>query len=144
MGEVREELIDLVMRETTDEITADGWETRGSPNVLVQGCRHIRGNASLGYDDPEDAARKFAGLIVDAILAALPSLSQGVEDGWVLVPREPTAAMLRAGQVAGDNRYWSWRGLGVRPAGTGLDGMTSIVSNAYRAMLAALPQQQGD
>jgi len=63
-----------------------------------------------------------------------------VPDGWVLVPREPTEAMQKAGQAAADDMLWRWKGLGERPDGTGLDGMTACVSDAYRAMLSASPK----
>ena len=79
----RDELIALIMRETTDEIVADGWNKLGQPNVLVQGCRFIRGVNGRGYEDPEDAARKFAGFIADALLATLQP-SAGASTGEVL------------------------------------------------------------
>jgi hypothetical protein len=70
----RDVLIELIMRETTDAIVADGWENLGNPNVLVQGCRYIRRrgyrtNPTDGYENPEEAAKKFAGIIADSILA---------------------------------------------------------------------------
>lgn len=72
----REALIEIIMRETTDEIVADGWDVLGRPNVLVQGCKFIRRNIRTdpteGYADPDDAAKRFAGLIADAILAPRP------------------------------------------------------------------------
>lgn len=70
----RETLIEIIMRETTDKIVADGWDHLGSPNVLVQGCKFIRRNAPPspeGYADPTGAARNFAGFVADAILALL-------------------------------------------------------------------------
>lgn len=69
LGLSRDDLIALVMRETTDEIVADGWNKLGRPNVLVQGCRFVRGDGQRGYEDPEAAALGFAGFIADAILA---------------------------------------------------------------------------
>lgn len=73
----RETLIDLILRETTDNIVADGWEQLGKPNILVQGCRYVRNDPKLGYLDPEEAARKFAGFIADGFLALLPQ-----REGW--------------------------------------------------------------
>jgi hypothetical protein len=67
----RQALIDIIVRETTDEITSDGIPIL-TPNVLVQGCTFIQGPNRDGYDDPEAAALNFAGLIADAILAAQP------------------------------------------------------------------------
>ncbi|MCW2194976.1 hypothetical protein AB7M45_007749 [Bradyrhizobium elkanii] len=70
----RDALIDIIMRETTDQIVADGWEKLGRPNVLVQGCmfirRGVRTDPTDGYVDPDAAAKKFAGFIADAILSA--------------------------------------------------------------------------
>jgi len=76
-----------------------------------------------------------------AMRAALALLPGGVvPDGYVLVPRELTEAMQKAGQAAADDMLWRWKGLGERPDGTGLDGMTACVSDAYRAMLSASPK----
>jgi hypothetical protein len=69
----RDVLIDLIMRETTDEIVADEWDKLGSPNILVQGCRYVRNDPKRGYVDPESAARKFASLIADALIAHVSS-----------------------------------------------------------------------
>lgn len=69
----KEALVELIMRETTDDIVADGWERLGKPNVLVQGCKFIRRtlrtDATEGYQDPNEAARKFARFIAEAIIA---------------------------------------------------------------------------
>ena len=73
--------------------------------------------------------------------AALALLPGGVPDGYMLVPREPTEAMIRSGQGAADDKYWLWRGLGERPVGSGLDGMALYVDAAYRAMLSASPKE---
>ncbi|MBP7973264.1 MAG: hypothetical protein KAZ48_10725 [Candidatus Nanopelagicales bacterium] len=74
--------------------------------------------------------------------AALALLPGGmVPDGYVLVPREPTEAMVKSGQRAADDKYWLWRGLGERPVGSGLDGMALYVDAAYRAMLSASPKE---
>ena len=79
---------------------------------------------------------------IAAMRAALALLPGGVvPDGYVLVPKEPTEAMQRAGQAAADDMLWRWKGLGERPDGTGLDGMTACVSDAYRAMLSASPKE---
>ena len=86
----REEIIEIVMRETTDEVVADGWDKLGKPNVLVQGCRYIRGHAP-GYENPEEAAHQFAGYITDAILAKL-SASQGVNAVGAAEAAGPMAA----------------------------------------------------
>lgn len=70
----KDAMIDIIMRETTDKIVADGWDHIGSPNVLVQGCKFIRRaahNSPEGYANPTDAAKNFAGFIADAILATL-------------------------------------------------------------------------
>ena len=72
----RDALIDIIMRETTDEITSDGIPIL-RPNVLVQGCAFIQGKNLDGYENPEDAARKFAGFVADAILAALTPAEGG-------------------------------------------------------------------
>lgn len=64
----RDQLVEIIMRETTDRITADGSPI-GAPNVLVQGCRYVRGHQP-GYENPEEAARTFAGFIADAVLTA--------------------------------------------------------------------------
>lgn len=66
-----DQLVEIIMRETTDTITADGSPI-GSPNVLVQGCRYVRGHQP-GYEQPEEAARAFAGFIADAMLTAFAS-----------------------------------------------------------------------
>lgn len=67
----REELIALIMEETTDGITPVG----GRPNVLIQGCKFIRrqyrDSATDGYENPEEAAGKFAGFIADRVLKRL-------------------------------------------------------------------------
>lgn len=76
-----------------------------------------------------------------AMRAALALLPGGVPDGYVLVPREPTEAMVKSGQRAADDKYWLWRGLGERPVGSGLDGMALYVDAAYRAMLSASPKE---
>jgi NTP pyrophosphatase (non-canonical NTP hydrolase) len=70
----RDDLIALIMEETTDDIVADGWDRLGKPNVLVQGCRYIRRNAPAspeGYANPEASAKQFAGFIADRVLKAL-------------------------------------------------------------------------
>jgi len=84
--------------------------------------------------------RQFRGH-VEAMRAALALLPGGVPDGYMLVPREPTEAMIRSGQGAADDKYWLWRGLGERPVGSGLDGMALYVDAAYRAMLSASPKE---
>ena len=77
-----------------------------------------------------------------AMRSALALLPGGmVPDGYVLVPREPTEAMVKSGQRAADDKYWLWRGLGERPVGSGLDGMALYVDAAYRAMLSASPKE---
>lgn len=69
----RDELIALIMDETTDDLIADGWDRLGKPNVLVQGCRYLRrkerAQAGEGYENPEAYAKQFAGFIADRILA---------------------------------------------------------------------------
>lgn len=55
----RDALIDLVMRETTDEVTADGLPI-ARPNILEVGCRYVRNDPRLGYEKPAEAARAFA------------------------------------------------------------------------------------
>lgn len=76
---------------------------------------------------------------ITAILARSEARHHNTEGAWVTVPREPTKAMTRAGQIAGDDKHWAWRGLGPRDPGEGLDGMTFVVRDAYAAMLAAAP-----
>lgn len=69
----RDDLIAIIMEETTDEIVADGWRSLGAPNALVQGCRYIRCSSPPnpeGYENPDEAARNFAGFIADRVLAA--------------------------------------------------------------------------
>ncbi len=76
----RESLIALIMEETTDDLIGDGWEKLGKPNVLVQGCRFLRkanrADPTDGYENPDAAARKFAGFIADRILAARRARSE--------------------------------------------------------------------
>lgn len=83
----RDDLIALIMEETTDDIVADGWDRLGKPNVLVQGCRYIRRNAPPspeGYANPEASAKQFAGFIADRILKALATRedAQPVAGDW--------------------------------------------------------------
>ena len=61
-----------------------------------------------------------------------------------IVPLEPTEAMLKAGQRAADDKTWAWRGFGARPEGTGIDGQTVFVREAYRAMISAAPSTPND
>lgn len=71
----RDVLIGLIMEETTDDLVADGWKHIGKPNVLVQGCRFLRRadrtRPSEGYENPEAAAKQFAGFIADRLLKTL-------------------------------------------------------------------------
>ena len=67
----RDQLIDLILRETTDKVTADGVQI-AAPNILEVGCRYVRGDPRRGYEKPADAARQFAGFIADAFLALAP------------------------------------------------------------------------
>lgn len=67
----REGLIDLVMREATDRlVVVESGQRVGEPNNLTQGCRYVR-NDLPGYENPPEAARAFAGFIVDALLPAI-------------------------------------------------------------------------
>lgn len=79
----RDALIDIIMRETTDEVTADGLPI-GRPNILEVGCRYVRGVPSRGYVDPAEAARNFAGFIADAVLEAAASQPHGKSGGLAL------------------------------------------------------------
>lgn len=65
----RDQLVEIVMRETTDEVTADGLPI-AAPNILEMGCRYVRHNPQRGYENPADAARQFAGFIADAVIKA--------------------------------------------------------------------------
>ena len=91
----------------------------------------------IGGDYDESVRRVYE--LTDAIIAMLSG--PAVPDGYVLVPREPTEAMVKSGQRAADDKYWLWRGLGERPVGSGLDGMALYVDAAYRAMLSASPKE---
>ncbi|WP_438852746.1 hypothetical protein [Brevundimonas nasdae] len=71
MTQTRDQLIDLILRETTDRVTADGVQI-GAPNILEVGCRYVRGDPKRGYEKPAEAARQFAGFIADAVLALAP------------------------------------------------------------------------
>lgn len=95
----REALIDLVMRETTDEVTADGLPI-ARPNILEVGCRYVRNDPRLGYEKPAEAARAFAGLIADAVLKALPA--EPSSDGKV----EPYHARQIAEEIAEGSGFW--------------------------------------
>lgn len=92
----RAALIEVIMRETTDEVTSDGLRTGYAPNILVQGCKFVmrrdRQNATDGYENPEDAANKFAGLIADAVLASLPPALRRQPSAPGGAPRELVAA----------------------------------------------------
>lgn len=94
----RDALIDLIMRETTDKIVADGWNHLGSPNVLIQGCKFVRRNMRTdpaeGYQDPEVAAKRFAGFIADAILAD-PALRASIQSAEVRVKAVPLSVAER-------------------------------------------------
>lgn len=76
MTPTRDQLIDLVLRETTDKVTADGIQI-AAPNILEVGCRHVRGDPKRGYENPAEAARQFAGFIADAVLALQLAYRQG-------------------------------------------------------------------
>lgn len=71
MSPSRDQLIDLILRETTDKVTADGVQI-AAPNILEVGCRYVRGDPRRGYEKPAEAARQFAGFIADAVLALTP------------------------------------------------------------------------
>lgn len=58
----------------------------------------------------------------------------GEPDGWVLVPREPTEAMMLAG--ATDNTP--------RTATNSMDRMFETVALIYKAMIASSPVRQGE
>ena len=68
-------------------------------------------------------------------------VTQAEAEQYVLVPREPTEAMLKAGQSAADDKRWAWCGYGKRQPGEGLDGMLFYVRDAYAAMLSASPSR---
>ena len=94
-----------------------------------------------GLDDAEHDDMRRA---LTALISLYPGIASVIEGTGVCVPREPTMAMKRAGQIAGDNQLWKWRGLGDRGEGGGLDGMTSIIVEAFRAMLAAAESKPHD
>lgn len=71
MSPSRDQLIDLILRETTDKVTADGVQI-AAPNILEVGCRYVRGDPRRGYENPAEAARQFAGFIADAVLSFAP------------------------------------------------------------------------
>lgn len=93
----RDALISMIMDETNDDIVEDGWKHLGKPNVLVQGCRFLRrrerASATEGYENPEAAAKQFAGFIADRILASLsqPAPEAGEATG--------AQAIIRDGQI---------------------------------------------
>lgn len=92
-------------------------------DALAQEIRRVDGENSLG-----------AGALAEALMPFLAAQHRreaeaGAPDGWVLVPREPTEAMIAAGAgaVAADH-------------GADLDPSAEAdTSLAYRAMLAASP-----
>lgn len=143
----RDELIDIVMRETTDAVTADGV-TIAHPNILEIGCRHSLGR---GYEKPAEAARTFAGFIADAVLKAGPFVERGDWSPVRLAPQDGTTiqalvvhryaplsadaldegwiAVVEAKWIDHNGGGWTWEGL----AGT-------IV--AWRPLLAVTIQEQ--
>lgn len=68
----RAELVEIVLAATTDEVVDDQRPDLGveRPNILVEGCRGVRVRGAR-YPDPEAAARVFAGVVADALLARL-------------------------------------------------------------------------
>lgn len=127
---VSDEVVERMCRAHDDEDAA----MMGEPSLWV-----IRDRGDFDGSDAEWETYRSERLT--AMRAALALLPGGVvPDGYVLVPREPTEAMQKAGQAAADDMLWRWKGLGERPDGTGLDGMTACVSDAYRAMLSASPK----
>lgn len=108
----REELIEAIMAETTDEIIADGTAVLGKPNVLVQGCKYIRRSepaGSQGYARPYEAALKFAGFIADrvlTILAAAPKAEPVSET--VRLSLETANYLERIAEEADDNQWQDW------------------------------------
>lgn len=66
----RERLIEIVLAETTEIVSADG-RVIARPNILEIGCRFVRTDPRLGYENPAEAAQIFAGFVADAILKEL-------------------------------------------------------------------------
>lgn len=73
----------------------------------------------------------------DAILARAqgPGPGEAVADGWVIVPREPTEAMLAAMDRKVRRTPW--------PDGNGTDIFVLSQRDRYRAMIAATPTRGG-
>lgn len=85
----------------------------------------IRADAERGFHPTRRVNEAM--LRADAALLAEPR-SEGVKDGWVMVPREPTAKMICAADEAG----WS-----------GYTGTWTIAPDkCWRAMLAAAPSPE--
>jgi len=87
----------------------------------------------------EGNAAQWGGELEAIARHRLASVSSASAD-YVMVPREPTEAMLKAGQAAADDKRWKWCGFGPRKPGEGLDGMLFYVRDAFAAMLAASPE----
>lgn len=93
--------------------------------VITQADRDAAGELwpDLGLDAPA-AMDGQAALLLETMahhFARRRTLSAGEADGWVLVPREPTEAMLKASE-----REWDGR-------------MSARSSGVWQAMLAAVP-----
>ncbi len=126
-------LMPLAVRLASERVRADAANTMRHDTTSDLSARLM---CRVGVND--------LGLVMAWVdqFAALALLPGGmVPDGYVLVPREPTEAMVKSGQRAADDKYWLWRGLGERPVGSGLDGMALYVDAAYRAMLSASPKE---
>lgn len=98
-------------------------------NKLLQACEVVP-NGSLSAEFVRETFK-------DSLPEAAQAL-QAAPEGWVLVPREPTEAMLEAGKTAhheAEDRV-------SREAALGKDGMflrANRVRHVYHAMLTAAP-----
>lgn len=88
-------------------------------DALAQEIRRVDGNHSLGAGALAEALMPF-------ITGALSPGSTGEAEGWVLVPKEPTRAMLNA------MAFYH-----IQHAGAAGDVEISLARSSYRAMLSA-------
>ena len=109
MSPTRDQLINLILRETTDKVTADGVQI-AAPNILEVGCRHVRGDPRRGYENPAEDARQFAGFVADAVLAFDSST-------------QPAPLVAPAGQENGCAFLLMKRDLYYRPSAMGYTGI---------------------
>ena len=104
----------------------DPNKLRGLAEAIAAVSAYVEARGSMLGLDPDEVHTVMVDEHYRTLrLSDLRTILAAQQEGWVLVPREPTAAMLRAAEAKHP------------PAGKA--GAIGLAVEMYRAMLAALP-----